>query len=126
MAGRWRYFLTEPDLVEEGFTGVFRMREGAPLLTLEMAGGGAWARSDRLYRVHYRGTIDDEFHEVDRERAAAVLQRYLELGYYKGIPDLDAPGPDDEFVAAAQEADDSADAAWRDVRTPPGVENLDH
>jgi hypothetical protein len=118
--------VTQPERVEDGFADVFRMREGAGLLTLEMAGVGVWSRSDRMYRVHFLGTIDDEFCEVDRDRAAAVLQRYLELGYYERIPDLDAPGPDDEFVAAAQEADDSADAAWRDVRTPPGVENLDH
>lgn len=115
--------VADPDRLEDGLTSVYRLREGAPLLTLEMAGFGAWGRSDTMYRVHYRGTID-EFHEVDRECAAAVLQRYLELGYFKRIPDLDAPGPDDEFVAAAEAADADADAAWRDVRTPPGAGNI--
>ena len=124
MAGRWRYFLTEPEQVEDGFTMVFRLREGAPLLTLQMAGSGVWSPSDRMYRVHFLGTIDDEFHEVDRDRALAVLERYVELGYFGSVPDLDAPGPGEDTVAAAREADESADAAWRDVRRPPGTGTL--
>jgi hypothetical protein len=124
MAGRWRYFLTQPHRIDEGFTCVFRLREGAPLLTLEMAGGGVWSRSDRMYRVHSLGSDDDGFHEVDREQAAAVLQNYFKRGYLKSAPDLDAPGPDEEFTAAAQEADDQADAAWRDVPRPPGTGNI--
>jgi hypothetical protein len=124
MVGRWRYFLTCPDRIEDGFTAVFRLREGAPLLSLEMAGVGVWARSDRMYRVHFFGSDDDEFHEVDRDQAAAVLRNYLQRGYFSSLPDLDAPGLDDEFIAAAQEADDQADAAWRDVSRPPGTGNI--
>lgn len=124
MAERWRYFLTGPELLEQGLTRVYRLREGAPLLTLELA-GGRWQRSDAMWRQHYLGSTDDEFHEVTREEAEAVLRRYLETGWYPRIPDLDDPGPDESEVAAARAADEQADAAWRDVRTPPGVEDLD-
>lgn len=125
MAERWRYFLTRPERLADGLTTVFRLREGAPLLTLEMAGAGQWQRSDRMWREHYLGSMDDEFHEVQREEAAAVLQRYLETGWFPAVPDLDAPGPDEAEVDAARGLDAQADAVWRDVRTPPGAEDLD-
>ena len=108
----------------DGFTMVFRMLEGAPLLTLEMA-GAVWATTDRMWRAHYLGSMDDDFHEVAPEEAAAVLRRYLAIGWFPRIPDLDAPGPDEALIAAARGYDERGDAAWRDVRTPPGADNLD-
>ena len=124
MAAGWRSFLTEPDHVEEGLANVFRLGEGAPLLTLEMATAtGGWTGSDMMWRVHFLGS-EHEFHEVGPEQARAVLDRYVALGYIAQAADLEAPGPAADLVDAAREADAQADAAWRDVPTPPGAEDI--
>lgn len=121
MAGSWRYFLTRPGRVTEAATRVFRLREGAPLLTLQMAGSGVWSLSDQMHRAHFLGSDDDEFHEVDRAEALAVLQQYVDLGYFTAVPDLDDPGPDEDFVTAAREIDDRAERIWSQVPRPPGA-----
>jgi len=125
MAARWRYFLTDPQDAEEGYGSLLRLADGAPLLTAQMAmADGTWALTDRMWRVHFLGS-EEEFTEIDRSRAQGVVQSWLTVRLLQQPPDLDAPGPDQEVVDAAQQADDRADAAWSDVRTPPGVEGLE-
>jgi hypothetical protein len=127
MAARWQYFLTgrQPELAQEGRGSLIRLHEGAPLLTAQMAlASGEWALTDRMWREHYMGS-DDRFTQVDAARARTVLESWVELRLFQTAPDLEAPGPDEASVRAAQQADARGDAAWRDVSTPQGAQDLE-
>lgn len=127
MAARWRYFLTgrHPERAEEGTSTLLRLRDGAPLLTAEMASAtGGWTQTDRMWREHFLGS-DDWFTEVDVDRARHVVEAWVRIGLFRVPTDLDAPGPGEDAVTAARAADEQAEAVWRDVRTPPGAQELD-
>lgn len=129
----WRYFLRVvvgeqeqlEQMVESGRVAVYRLPVGAPvslLESLQRRGEYVWKPSDLMWRAHYLGS-DYEFTEISPERAHELFTRWVAQGVLPAYPPEESPITP-EIARHLSGLDEQAQAAWRDVPTPPGAEDV--
>jgi hypothetical protein len=122
---KWQYYLSgdTPELADEGEAGLIRLPVGAPVaLAEQLFPSGEWTSTDRLWKQKYQGSWDETV-EIDEERAAALMRRWVEIGRIQKLPSDESSIPPD-VAASLTEADNQAAARWRSVPTPPGAEDI--
>lgn len=125
---QWQYMIRsyDPDNIETSLGGLFRLREGDPLLLLEfVTAEGLWKRSDALYRYRMMGSTDKDFIDVTPDRAQKILEAWVARGRIEKMPDPDQDDrPDEDTIAKFRMLEDAARARWRAVSIPEGAQNI--
>ena len=95
----FRYFVSgdEPETVETGTGGLFRLGLGEPLALAEvLRPNGEWVLSDRIARHELLGS-DDTFTETTPDRAREIVLAWLARGRITVRPRTLPGDPDDGF-----------------------------
>jgi hypothetical protein len=122
---RWQYYLSgdTPELADDGKAGLIRLPVGARVARAEMLlRSGDWVHSDILYKQKYQGSWDETV-EIDEDRAAGLMRRWLDIGRIEKLPS-DEPSIPSEVANELTGLDEQAEARWRGVPTPPGADDI--